>query len=232
MKIYFIRHGETDWNVEKRTQGVYDIELNDNGRNQVHKTGIYLRDYRKLNPDVIYSSPLKRARETSEIISSYINYDKNNIIYNSNLVEKYYGIIDGKTEKEVNKLCQDYLNQENEWKNIKDPILRIEKLKEHEELLYTQYGLEKNIDAINRCKIFMDELNKNSYETVIIVSHGGLIKCFMKYLFNLQWELPYGKLLEHGNCAIMLVEQEKINDDDYKYIMKSSYNNEHIGFIK
>ena len=64
-RFYLIRHGETDWNKEKRIQGNVDIELNEFGRHLARETAKGLRD---ISFDVCYTSPLWRARETAEII--------------------------------------------------------------------------------------------------------------------------------------------------------------------
>ena len=65
MKIYLIRHGETDYNSVKRLQGQSDICLNENGREIAKKVGSALMD---VDFDYIFSSPLMRALETAKII--------------------------------------------------------------------------------------------------------------------------------------------------------------------
>ena len=65
MKLYLIRHGETDWNKERKLQGKSDIELNTFGRTLARKTAKHLRD---LSFDLAITSPLKRAKETAEIL--------------------------------------------------------------------------------------------------------------------------------------------------------------------
>ena len=65
MKLYLIRHGETDWNRVRRLQGQADIPLNEFGRSLAQKTAAGLKD---VPFDLCISSRLKRAYETAEII--------------------------------------------------------------------------------------------------------------------------------------------------------------------
>ena len=65
MKVYLIRHGETDWNSVRKLQGQTDIRLNDYGIELAKLTAEGLKD---VDFDLIYSSPLIRAVETAEII--------------------------------------------------------------------------------------------------------------------------------------------------------------------
>lgn len=65
MKIYIIRHGETVWNTEGRLQGKADIELNENGIRLARITGEGMKE---IPFDLAITSPLKRARQTAELI--------------------------------------------------------------------------------------------------------------------------------------------------------------------
>ena len=65
MKLYLIRHGETDYNKMKRNQGQIDIPLNEYGRELARKTREGLAE---VPFDLCLCSPLSRARETAEII--------------------------------------------------------------------------------------------------------------------------------------------------------------------
>ncbi len=71
-EIILARHGETEWNVEEIFRGRIDIELNETGLKQAELLAEYL-DFRKI--EAIYSSPLKRALKTAEIIASYHKLD-------------------------------------------------------------------------------------------------------------------------------------------------------------
>ena len=91
MKLYLVRHGQTDWNIKKQAQGVADIELNATGIAQAEA----LRDRiaaEDLHFDVVYASPLRRARKTAEIITN----NRPDIIYDDRLVERSYGDLEGK----------------------------------------------------------------------------------------------------------------------------------------
>ena len=75
MKLYVIRHGQTNWNLKGIIQGQKDIELNDKGINEARKAK---DEFNNLKIDLIMCSPLKRAKETAKIL----NTDKNiNIPY-------------------------------------------------------------------------------------------------------------------------------------------------------
>lgn len=65
MRLYVIRHGETDWNACYRLQGRTDIELNERGRQAARATAAGMRD---IPIDLVITSPLRRARETAELV--------------------------------------------------------------------------------------------------------------------------------------------------------------------
>ena len=65
MKLYMVRHGETDWNKAKKVQGRADIPLNAYGRELAEKTAEGLRG---IPFDLAYTSPLSRAKETAQIV--------------------------------------------------------------------------------------------------------------------------------------------------------------------
>ena len=78
--LYFVRHGETDFNVEQRLQGRYDTGLNARGRAQASDCGGVLRDLiarnrHEPNEFAYVSSPLTRARETMELVRTVLGLD-------------------------------------------------------------------------------------------------------------------------------------------------------------
>ena len=66
LRLYIARHGETDWNVEHRLQGLTDTPLNEHGRGQAVALGDTLKG---IHLDAIYSSTLSRSRVTAETVA-------------------------------------------------------------------------------------------------------------------------------------------------------------------
>ncbi len=97
--LYLVRHGETDWNRERRIQGSTDIPLNDTGRAQAAATGQLLA---RRQWDGVIASPLGRALETASIIAAQAGLA--NPTTNSALVERNYGTAEGMTGTEIDAL--------------------------------------------------------------------------------------------------------------------------------
>lgn len=108
--ICLVRHGQTDWNALGKLQGQTDIPLNELGKKQARQCGEFLSEE---DWDVIISSPLKRARETAEIISNYIEVP---VIEKIAFIEKNFGVAEGMTAAEREAAFTDklYPGQENQ----------------------------------------------------------------------------------------------------------------------
>ena len=87
-----IRHGQTDWNVDMRLQGISDIPLNDRGRIQAKNAAPKVA---LGNWDLVLSSPLSRARETAEIVKSSLPDAE--LITHELLIERSFGVAEGLT---------------------------------------------------------------------------------------------------------------------------------------
>ena len=88
MKLYLVRHGQTDWNLEKRAQGRQNNSLNEEGFRQAEELREKLKEYEF---DICYCSPLLRARQTAEIAVD----GRAQIVYDDNLVERGFGTLEG-----------------------------------------------------------------------------------------------------------------------------------------
>ncbi len=94
-EFFFIRHGETDWNVQHRMQGSTDIPLNDTGRAQAKAAQAFI-----LNAGItrLIASPLIRAFETAQILNETAGLPLHTV---AGLSERSFGIYEGKHRSEA-----------------------------------------------------------------------------------------------------------------------------------
>ncbi|MFM2411918.1 MAG: hypothetical protein RLZZ587_251 [Actinomycetota bacterium] len=146
--FFLVRHGETDWNLVGKIQGATDIPLNDTGRAQAHATGAKMQGRQW---DVIVSSPLSRAVETAQIISSYLALGEPRPV--PGIVERNYGAAEGLTGPEVEAF---YPNDA--------PVP----------------GRETRGEVQTRVIASLHELAKEfPAKNVIVVCHGGVIRAML-----------------------------------------------------
>ena len=152
MKIYTIRHGETNWNKLGKIQGITDIELNDIGINQAKEAAIKVDEY---NFDLIISSPLKRAVKTAEIVAN----GKIPIVFRDEIIERCFGEFEGCTMEEF------------DFPKCYDCNLNI-----------SDRGLEPVNDLIERVGNFLEEIKSTyENKKVLLVTHGGTLRAINAY---------------------------------------------------
>lgn len=175
-KVYIVRHGETEWNVAGRMQGCKDSKLTNLGIQQAKWLSGKLKDE---NIDIIYSSPLNRARNTAELIRGNREIE----IFNEyDLRELELGEWEGLSKTDVEKI--DKLNIENFWNNTEE--------------YNPPRGGETFQELINRSyRCIMKLVNENRGRTILLVSHTITIKSFMAALqgFGVKgiWNPPFLK---------------------------------------
>ncbi len=106
LKLYLVRHGETDWNCEQRLQGRTDIPLNTKGLRQAHQLANHLRQYPIQR---ILTSPLRRALTTSDIIATYIHCP---LHIEEELIEIDHGVWQGLT---IPVIRMNFVDQWSRW---------------------------------------------------------------------------------------------------------------------
>jgi broad specificity phosphatase PhoE len=93
--LLFVRHGETEWNAQRRWQGHADVPLNERGREQARELADSLSGD---HLDAIYTSDLSRARDTAEAVAARLGVD---VVVDSDLREIHVGPIEGLTADEA-----------------------------------------------------------------------------------------------------------------------------------
>ncbi len=154
MKLYIIRHGQTEWNVEKRLQGWKNSPLTQKGRSDAERLAERLKD---INFDYIYSSTQERAFKTAEIIKKDRNID---IIKLETLKEIGFGKWQGMKIKDIEVEYKNNYNTYMDTPHLYQPI----------------EGSESFQDIFERAKKALDRIIENGGENVLIVSHGVTIR--------------------------------------------------------
>lgn len=98
MPIVLIRHGQTDWNIDRRLQGATDIPLNDTGRGQALEAAHNLRTFAEdrgesFTWDAVVTSPLSRAVETGQIIANALSLEIGGVY--AGLAERSFRSLEG-----------------------------------------------------------------------------------------------------------------------------------------
>ena len=163
MEIYFVRHGQTIWNVEKRFQGLSDSPLTELGITQAKLLGEKLKD---IKFDKFYSTSLKRANDTANYIKG--NREQEVEIFDD-FVEISMGDMEGIQQEEFKKLYPEQV------KNFFFNQLEYNPSSfKGESFLEVRERVAKGLDK------FID-LNKD-YERVLVVSHGATLKTLLHYI--------------------------------------------------
>ena len=197
-----MRHGETDWNIEKRLQGRTDIPLNENGiklaeitSEEIFKNGITF--------DRIYTSPLVRAVKTAEIINKHSLVS---IIPDDRIIEFCFGEAEGVTMSEIK--TNDRYSFIRNW-FLDGDNYRAEK------------GAESYEEFFSRLQNFLDNEIKpleNKVNNLLIVCHGGVVWGLLKQMLN--WPVNTFASTKIPNCGLNLCT---LTNGSYKleYIAKT-----------
>ena len=163
MEIYFVRHGQTIWNVEKRFQGLSDSPLTELGITQAKLLGEKLKD---IKFDKFYSTSLKRTYDTANYIKGN---RKQKVEIFDDFVEISMGDMEGIKQEDFKKLYPEQV------KNFFFNQLEYDP---------SSFGGESFLEVRERVIRGLNkfiELNKN-YERVLVVSHGATLKTLLHYI--------------------------------------------------
>lgn len=181
--IYLVRHGESEANFSGRFCGITNVELSLKGREEAVKAGNNLKNYKI---EFVYSSPLKRAIDTAEIICDRNGIDLSEIMVEDCLIEVNFGLFENLTWDEIR---EQYREESENW------ILNKQKYKFPEGDSYA--------DIIKRVSRFIETIPDNS----LVVTHFGVIQSILLYLniaddTNL-WDYVI------NNCDIVIIDKNK-----------------------
>jgi broad specificity phosphatase PhoE len=184
MKIIIVRHGETEDNVKRIVQGQRQGKLTKKGVEQAKKLAQRLKD-EKI--DVIFSSDLQRAKDTTKEIAKF---HKVTIYYTSELREISFGVYQGKP-------------YESYWDDFHRSGYSIIDFK-------PEKG-ENTIELKERLQKFLDKLLKEYKGKIVLISaHGRVNRMLLAILFNIPLELAV-ELQQYNTCVNIIEVSEKEN---------------------
>ena len=160
--IYFMRHGETNWNAEARLQGQQDIPLNEVGRAQAVEAGRSLASVLP-DPDSLpwQVSPLGRTRETAELARKAIGLPPNRYKLEDRLKELTFGDWEGKT-----------------WAELRSIDRNMVKARAADKWAYVPPRGESYAMLHDRIAGWLKTVNQN----LVVVSHGGVARVLLVLL--------------------------------------------------
>ena len=189
MKVYLVRHGETEWNRRGKIQGQADIPLNEKGEALAFLTGQKMKD---IPFKRIYTSPLSRARRTAELISGQRGLP---LMEDSRLLEISYGNREGQLLALIHRL----------------PFLRLHRYFFYSSAYVPPKGGETYDDLRKRCREFLEQELKpleEQMDHVLVCGHGALIREMVCIIDGIApdafWKGPVQK-----NCAVTVLSLEQ-----------------------
>lgn len=182
MRLLLIRHGESSANAEKRLQGHVDFPLNDRGRRGSELLADRLC---RLSIDALYTSPLKRALETAEIVAARLGLPPEE---RADLMERDVGELGGLTRDEIRARYPDYV-----------------RARAGETVKFEVPGLEPEDDFLERVRrIIATIIESHAQQTAAAVTHGGVIGAFVRETLRMPAIRPAP--FDIGNTSITTFE--------------------------
>lgn len=184
LRIYLIRHGETEWNIQGKYQGQVDTDLSERGKWQGERVGEALA---KIRPDHILTSPLKRARETAECCAKHHQME---VELDHRLTEIAHGTWEGRYSEEIATTDAALLAA---WQNAPHTV--------------TMPQGESLADVLARVRVAFDEYaQKYDGQTIFVVAHDAVNKVIIADLMGM--DLSRFWQIKQDNTCINVLEYE------------------------
>ena len=203
LKLYIVRHGETEWNVIKRFQGQLNTPLTEKGMEKLRETGKKLEN---VLFDEVYTSELGRTVASAEIILNENRGYRNKKLELKKLAELnevYFVVWQGLTYEEVFlKYPEEANNYFYNVKNYKAENVEAENLKD---------ALERFLKGINKI------LDSHESGNILVVTHGTVFEMFMNYVANNSiFDIAERTLMGNGDYKVFSYKDGKFQEETDK----------------
>lgn len=176
MILYLLRHGQTDWNIKGRVQGWTDTLINDTG---VEQARLATQKLKRYDIETIYSSDLKRAKKTADIVSGYLDLP---VHYTKRLREINFGKAEGVKKTD---LIAKFPHISPAFNDINNP-----------ERYEVRYPNGESIGEVQQRFIkFVNKLSDEGRKNVLIVTHGMLVRIFTEFCLRKTIKIENGSVL-------------------------------------
>jgi len=159
--LYFVRHGQTEWNAIARMQGQWNSNLNERGRGHADVNGQLLKT---LGIEALFVSPLDRTKQTAEIINQYLKLEPT---FDDRIMEWDCGDWSGEMYADIRVKWQ------TQWQAL-----------EADRFNYRAPNGENYPDMFERSSPFVEELLTTEHNSIAVVSHGMIGKVMVAYLMG------------------------------------------------
>ena len=191
-KLIAIRHGQSTWNAENRFTGWVDVDLSEKGIQEAEKSGKLLKEL-NLNYDICFTSYLKRAIKTLEIVLKVLGKD---IKYKKawELNERHYGALTGLNKAETEKKLGEgqFKKYRRSWDNPPPSLDRGSKYSSHKDPLYKDLSDIPDTESLKNTydrvvPYFEKHIVKHIKQSknIILSAHGNSIRALGKKIFNI-----------------------------------------------
>lgn len=199
MKFYFVRHGETEWNVKKKIQGKTDIPLNERGEQQAEVLAKELRERQEKGEFCVvkaYTSPQLRAAKTAQIVAEGLEIS---CIALDELREMDLGEWEGSNWDIIEAT---YGNTYHYWN-------------EHRRYTHTPGG-ESYDEVLERTLVALEEILSRETGNVLVVSHSAILMALRCYLAKLPFE-EMAKRFKTQNAGVVEISEEAVREAIVRY---------------
>ena len=226
--LILVRHGQSEWNLQKRFTGWVDIELTAQGKLEACKAGELIKEL-NLKIEFFYSSYQKRAIETLNLILNTIRIKNEMIKKVWELNERHYGALTGLNKDEMKKIYgEDKIHElRRSWDKPPEPLSKNNPYHPINIEIYNDIPREKIPDTeslkdtYNRViPFFENKIVQNLDKNILISAHGNSIRALCKYLFALSNDDISKLEIPTGNPLLITFDKNK-KIDTVKYLDKS-----------
>ena len=221
--LILVRHGQSEWNLQKRFTGWVDVDLTDKGKLEACKAGELIKDL-KIEISFYYSSYQKRALETLKLILNTIRVKDDNIIKAWQLNERHYGELTGLNKDDMKKKYGEkkIFKLRRSWDFPPEPLnknspyhpLNIETYNDiPRDRIPDAESLKDTYDRV--VKFYSENIKNNLNKNVLVAAHGNSIRALCKYLFDLDNEAISKLEIPTGNPLLITIDNNTVKNAKY-----------------